>query len=84
MRINEAEMIYFHSKLPVAARGTNSEHLGNVFVFVQDRMQMFREQFLSFTVSKIRTYQKHLATGETSAILSRRYDNCFDLAHLYS
>ena len=34
VRINEAEMLYFHSKLPDAARGTNSEHLGNVFVFV--------------------------------------------------
>ena len=34
MRINEAEMLYFYSKLPDAARGTNSEHIGNVFVFV--------------------------------------------------
>ena len=32
--MNEAEMLYFHSKLPDPARGTNSEHLGNVFVFV--------------------------------------------------
>ena len=28
--MNEAEVLYFHSKLPDA----NSEHLGNVFVFV--------------------------------------------------
>ena len=34
VRMNEAEMLYFHSKLPDPARGTNSEHLGNVFVFV--------------------------------------------------
>ena len=34
VRINEAEMLYFHAKLPDAAKGTNSEHLGNVFVFV--------------------------------------------------
>ena len=33
-RMNEAEMLYFHSKLPDPARGTNSENLGNVFVFV--------------------------------------------------
>ena len=30
VRRNEAEMLYFHSKLPDPARGTNSEHLGNV------------------------------------------------------
>ena len=34
VRMNEAEMIYFHSKLPEPARGANLEHLGNVFVFV--------------------------------------------------
>ena len=34
MRMNKAEMLYFHSKLPDAERGTNSEHLGNVFVFM--------------------------------------------------
>ena len=34
VRMNKAEMLYFHSKLPDAKRGTNSEHLGNVFVFV--------------------------------------------------
>ena len=34
VRMNEAEMLYFHSKLPDPARGTNSEHLGNVFMFV--------------------------------------------------
>ena len=34
VRISEAEMLYFHSKLPDAARGTNSEDIGNVFGFV--------------------------------------------------
>ena len=34
VRMNEAEMLYFQLKLPDPARGTNSEHLGNVFVFV--------------------------------------------------
>ena len=33
-QMNEAEMLYFHSQLPDPSRGTNSEHLGNVFVFV--------------------------------------------------
>ena len=33
VRMNEGEMLYFHSKLSDPARGTNSEHLGNVFVF---------------------------------------------------
>ena len=33
-QMNEAEMLYFHSMLPDPARGTNSEHLGNVFLFV--------------------------------------------------
>ena len=47
VRMNEAEMLYFHSKLPDAARDTNSEHLGNVFVKVcvglQNKMHLFRE-----------------------------------------
>ena len=34
VRMNKAEMLYFHSKLPDPERVTNSEHLGNVFVFV--------------------------------------------------
>ena len=34
VRMNEDEMFYFYSKLPDLARGTNSEHPGNVFVFV--------------------------------------------------
>ena len=34
VRMNEAEMLNFHSKLQDPAKGTNSEHLGNVFVFV--------------------------------------------------
>ena len=34
VRLNKAEMLFFHSELPDPARGTNLEHLGNVFVFV--------------------------------------------------
>ena len=34
VRMKEAEMLYFYSKLPDPARASNSEHLGNVFVFV--------------------------------------------------
>ena len=34
VRMNEAEMLYFYSKLPDPARGTNSEHLENVLVLV--------------------------------------------------
>ena len=34
VKLNKAGMLYFHSKLPDAARGTNSEHLGNVFAFL--------------------------------------------------
>ena len=79
-------MLYFHPKLPDPARGTNSKHLGNVFVFMwayKMKIHMFREYFLSFTVSKITEkgeLTKTLATGETSAILCRRYNNCLDVA----
>ena len=54
-RMNEGEMLHFHSKLPDPARGTNSEHLENVFVFMWSYKIKckFREYFLSFTVSKI-------------------------------
>ena len=50
MRMNEAEMLYFHSKLPDPARSTNSEHLGNVFVFVwayKIKCTCFRNNFCS-------------------------------------
>ena len=53
--MNEAEMLYFYSKLPDPARCINSEHLGNVFVFVwayKINAHVLRI-FLSFTVSKI-------------------------------
>ena len=33
-QVKDGEMLYFHSKLPDPARGTNSEYLGNVFVYV--------------------------------------------------
>ena len=42
VRMNKAEILYFHLKLPEAARGTNLEHLiGNVCVGLQNRMHMF-------------------------------------------
>ena len=34
VRMNEAEMLHFYSELLDPVRGTNAEHLGNVFVFV--------------------------------------------------
>ena len=34
VRMNETEMLCFYANLPDLARGTKSEHLGNVFVFV--------------------------------------------------
>ena len=45
VRMNEAEMLYFHSKLPDPARGTNLEHLGmfSCCVGLQNKMHMFRE-----------------------------------------
>ena len=52
VRMNKAEMLYFHSKLPDPARGTNSEHLGNIFVFVW-AYKIKYTIILSFTVSKI-------------------------------
>ena len=90
VRINKAEMLYFHSKLPDPARGTKSEHLGNVFVFVWDnkiKCTCFENNFspsLSAKSQKKVNLPKSLATGEISAILCRRYDNCLDVASLYS
>ena len=90
VRMNEAEMLYFHSKLPDPARGTNSEHLGNIFVFVwayKIKYTCFENNFcpsLSAKSQKKVNLPKRLATGETSAILCRRYDNCLDVANLYS
>ena len=90
MRMNEAEMLYFHSKLPDPARGTNSEHLGNVFVFVwayKIKCKCFENNFCPSLLAKTQkkvNLPKRLATGETSAILCRRYDNCLDIANLYS
>ena len=47
---------------------------------------MFRECFLSFTASKVteKVEPTKKATGKTSPILCRRYDNCLDAANLYS
>ena len=90
MRMNEAEMLYFHSKLPDPARGTNSEHLGNVFVFVlayKIKRACFENNFcpsLSAKSQKKVNLPKRSATGKTSAILCRRYGNCLDVADLYS
>ena len=87
---NEAEMLYFHSKLPDPAGGTNLEHLGNVFVFVwacKIKCTCFENNFcpsLSAKLQKKVNLPERLATGKTSAILCRRYDNCLDLANLYS
>ena len=90
VRMNEAEMLYFHSKLPDPAKGTNSEHLGNVFVFVcayKIKCTCFENNFCPSLLAKSQkkvNLPKRLATGKTSAILCRRYDNCLDVANLYS
>ena len=88
--MKEAEMLYFHSKLPDSARGTNSEHLGNVFVFVwtyKIKCKCFENNFcpslLAESQKKV-NLPKRLTTGKTSAILNRRYDSCIDVANLYS
>ena len=85
VRMNKAEMIYFHSKLPDAARATNSEHLGIVFVFVwayKIKYMCFENNFcpsLSAKSQKSRTYQTRLATSPL-----RIYNGCLDVANLYS
>ena len=90
MRMNKAEMLYFHSKLPDPASGTNSEHLGNIFVFVwayKIKCTCFQNNYcpsLSAKSQKKVNLPKRLATGEISAILCRRYDNCLDVENLYS
>ena len=79
VRMNEAEMLYFHSNLPDPARGTNLEHLGNVFVFVwayKIKCTCFENNFCPSLLAKSQknlNLPKRLATGETSAILCRRY-----------
>ena len=89
-RMNEAEMLYFHLKPPDPTRGTNSEHLGNVFVFVwayKIKCTCFENNFCPPLLAKSQkkvNLPKRLATGETSAILCRHYDNCLDVANLYS
>ena len=85
VRMNEAEMLYFDSKLPDLARGTNSEHLGNVFLFVwayKIKCTCFEKNFYPSLLAKSQkkiNLTKRLATGEISAILCRRYDNCLDV-----
>ena len=74
----------FCSKLPDPARGTNSEYLGDVFVFMwayKIKCTCF-ENNLSLSAKSQRkvTLLRRLATGETSAILCRSYDNCLDVA----
>ena len=71
VRMNEAEMLYFHSKLPDPARGTNSEHLRNVFVFVwayKIKCTCFSNFYPSLLPKsqKKMNLPKRLATGETS------------------
>ena len=71
MIMNEAEMLHFHSKLPDPARGTNSEHLGNVFVFAwayKIKCTCFENNFCPLLLAKSQkkvNLQKRLATGET-------------------
>ena len=45
LRMNKAEMFYFHSKLPDAASVGNLEHLGHVSCLCgpTNKMHMFRE-----------------------------------------
>ena len=56
VRMNEAEMLYFSFK---AARSSKRYQLGTswkcfrVYAGLQNKMHIFREYFLSFTVSKI-------------------------------
>ena len=52
-RMNEAEMSYFHSNLSDPARGTNPEHLGNVFVFDKLKCTCAENNFCPSLVSKI-------------------------------
>ena len=87
MRMNEAEMLYFYSKLSHSARGTNSEHLGNVFVFVKINCTCFKNNFcpsLSAKSQKNVNLPKRLTTAEALAILCRLYDNSLDVSNLYS
>ena len=87
VRMSEAEVLYFYSKLPDPARGTNSGHLGNVFVFVwayKIKCTCFQNNFCPSLLAKSQrkaNLPNRLATGETSAILCRRYDNCLDVAN---
>ena len=80
----------FSFKLPDPARGTNSENLGNVFVLVwayKIKCACFENNFCPSLLAKTQkkvNLPKRLATGETSAILCRRYDNCLNVANLYS
>ena len=89
-RMNEAEMLYFHSKLQDPVRGTNKEHLGNVPVFVwayKIKCTCFENNFCPSLLAKSQkkvNLPKRLATGETSAIFCRRHDNCLDITNLYS
>ena len=55
VRMNEDEMLYFYSKLPDPARGTNSKHLGNVFVFVwayKIKCKRFKNNFCPSLLAK--------------------------------
>ena len=65
-RMNEAEMLfYFHSKLPDPARGTNSKHLGNGFVFVwayKIKCTCFENNFCPSLLAKARKGELTLLT----------------------
>ena len=82
--------MFSFSKLPNPARRSNSEYLGNVFVFVwayKIKCTCFENNFCPTLLAKSQkkvNLPKRLATGETLAILCRCYDNCLDVANLYS
>ena len=65
---HEAEMLYFYSKLSDSARGTNSENLGNAFVFVKINCKCFENNFCPSLSAKSQenvNLPKRLTTGET-------------------
>ena len=57
VRMNEAEVMYFHTKLQDAARerGANSEHGGNVFVF----MWAYKIKCTCFNIFVVLPYQQN-------------------------
>ena len=52
VKMNGAEMLYFHSKLPDPARGTNSERLGNVVWAQKIKCTCFENNFCPSLLEK--------------------------------